>query len=84
MECRSGCGACCIAPAITRPFFGMPGGKPAGVRCVHLDDTWRCDLFGDPRRPQCCSDFQAEPDFCGNDREEAIIILGRLEELSRP
>lgn len=84
MECRSGCGACCIAPAITRPFFGMPGGKPAGVRCVHLDDTWRCGLFGDPRRPQCCSDFQAEPDFCGNDREEAIIILGRLEELSRP
>lgn len=62
----------------------MPGGKPAGVRCVHLDETWRCGLFGDPRRPQCCSDFQAEPDFCGNDREEAIIILGRLEELSRP
>ena len=84
MECRSGCGACCIAPAITRPFFGMPEGKPAGVRCVHLDETWRCGLFGDPRRPQCCSDFQAEPDFCGNDREEAIIILGRLEELSRP
>ena len=62
----------------------MPGGKPAGVRCTHLDEEWRCGLFGDPRRPVCCSDFQAEPDFCGNDREEAIIILGRLEELSRP
>ena len=84
MQCRSSCGACCIAPAITRPFFGMPGGKPAGVRCVHLDEEWRCGLFGDPRRPRCCSDFRAEPAFCGNDREEAIIILGRLEELSRP
>ena len=30
MECRLGCGACCIAPGIHEPFAGMPQGKPAG------------------------------------------------------
>ena len=35
-ECRVGCGARCIAPSIATPFFGMPEGKPAGVRCVHV------------------------------------------------
>jgi hypothetical protein len=34
MECRSGCGACCVAPSINAPLPGMPQGKPAGVRCV--------------------------------------------------
>ena len=32
MECRSSCGACCIAPSINSPIPGMPHGKPAGVR----------------------------------------------------
>ena len=35
----------------------------AGERCVHLDDNWLCGLFGDPRRPACCSQFQAEVAF---------------------
>ena len=43
MQCRSGCGACCIAPSINEPLPGMPQGKPAGVRCVHLDDEMRCE-----------------------------------------
>ena len=50
-ECRVGCGACCIAPSIETPFFGMPEGKPAGVRCVHLDEQNRCAIFGRPERP---------------------------------
>ncbi|HNV09555.1 MAG TPA: YkgJ family cysteine cluster protein, partial [Dokdonella sp.] len=29
MSCRSGCGACCIAPSISSPIPGMPNGKPA-------------------------------------------------------
>ncbi|NBX68342.1 MAG: YkgJ family cysteine cluster protein, partial [Proteobacteria bacterium] len=37
MECRIGCGACCIAPSISSPLPGMPHGKPAGVRCVNLN-----------------------------------------------
>lgn len=24
MDCRSGCGACCIAPSISSPIPGMP------------------------------------------------------------
>jgi hypothetical protein len=84
MECRSGCGACCIAPAITRPYYGMPAGKPAGVRCVHLDDALRCGLFGRPERPRCCSLFRPEPAFCGDSREEALVILEQLEAEGRP
>ena len=57
MQCRSACGACCIAPSIAQPFFGMPDGKPAGVPCVHLGSDMSCALFGDPRRPQLCRDF---------------------------
>ncbi|MDX1268302.1 MAG: YkgJ family cysteine cluster protein [Oceanisphaera sp.] len=84
MQCRSGCGACCIAPSINQPFHGMPAGKPAGVRCVHLLDDARCALFGRPERPAVCSAFQAEAAFCGASREEALQILNDLEVSSRP
>lgn len=84
MECRRGCGACCIAPSIVRPFHGMPGGKPAGVRCVHLDHNHDCLLFGDPRRPAACAAFAAEPDVCGASREQALITLHAMERDTRP
>lgn len=84
MQCRSGCGACCIAPSISRPFYGMPGGKPAGVPCVHLDEAMRCRLFGDPRRPAVCGAFQAEESVCGGSRAQALTLLGDLESLSAP
>ena len=42
LACRAGCGACCIAPSISSAIPGMPHGKPAGVRCVQLDDALRC------------------------------------------
>jgi Fe-S-cluster containining protein len=83
VNCRAGCGACCIAPAISAPFHGMPQGKPAGVRCTHLDDGLRCRLFGDPRRPKCCDAFQAERWVCGDTREEALVILAALESETR-
>ena len=84
MECRAGCGACCIVPAIHTPFFGMPNGKAKGERCVHHDSEGLCALFGDLRRPACCSQFQAEPEFCGNSREEALLLLTDLEAMSDP
>ena len=84
MQCRSGCGACCIAPSINRPFFGMPSGKPAGVRCVHLDATQACRLFDDPRRPGACAAFAPSEDTCGRSAAEAITILDRLEQASLP
>ena len=83
MQCRPGCGACCIAPSIKRPYYGMPDGKAAGEACVHLDDGMRCLLYGDPRRPACCGSFDADPMFCGRDREQALLILGELEAVTR-
>ncbi|HCW96992.1 YkgJ family cysteine cluster protein [Stutzerimonas balearica] len=80
MECRSGCGACCIAPSISSPIPGMPQGKPAGVRCAQLSAQFRCLIFGDAERPAVCSAFQAEPAICGQDREDAVRILGWLEQ----
>ena len=84
MRCREHCGACCIAPSINRPFHGMPAGKPAGVRCVHLDSELACALFGDPRRPAACAAFMPSEEVCGSSAAEAIIILDRLEQTSRP
>jgi Fe-S-cluster containining protein len=31
MDCRAGCGACCIAPSISSPIPGMPDGKLWGM-----------------------------------------------------
>jgi len=84
MECRNYCGACCIAPSISRPYHGMPEGKAAGQRCVHLDADFRCGLFGDPRRPKFCSTFKPEPDICGESREQALLILAELERFTLP
>ena len=84
MECRPNCGACCIEPAISQPFWGMPDGKPAGVRCQHLLLDERCALFGDPRRPHICRTFLPEPSLCGRDRLEALILLRDLERETAP
>jgi len=57
---------------------GMTGGKPAGVRCIHLTDDYKCLIYTDPLKPKVCDDFKAEPEFCGSDREEALRILYSL------
>ena len=82
--CRSGCGACCIAPSISSPIPGMPLGKPAGVRCVQLADDLRCMIFGQAQRPRVCSDLQPEPAMCGESSEQAMLWLTSLEALTRP
>jgi hypothetical protein len=79
MDCRSGCGACCIAPSISSPIPGMPQGKPAGVRCVQLDDANRCRLFGRPERPAVCVQLRPSAEMCGADRAQALDYLQRLE-----
>lgn len=81
MECRKGCGACCIAPSISSEIPGMNGGKPGGVRCIHLTDDFLCGIFDSPLRPAVCSGFQAEPLVCGTCRDEALRILADLEGL---
>ncbi|RMA80050.1 YkgJ family cysteine cluster protein [Umboniibacter marinipuniceus] len=83
MQCRLGCGACCIAPSINTPIPGMPNGKAANVRCANLDDDNLCQLFGSPDRPALCEQFTATPENCGQSAVEAIKILSTLEELTR-
>jgi len=57
----------------------MPGGKPAGVRCIHLREDFKCGIFTDPGRPKVCDEFKAEELICGQNRDEAMIIMTNLE-----
>ncbi|NKF22336.1 YkgJ family cysteine cluster protein [Solimonas marina] len=82
MKCRTGCGACCIAPSISSPMPGLPDGKPAGLPCPHLTPTLACALFGDPRRPQVCASLRPGPEMCGDSREYALRHLDELERLT--
>ncbi|TCO82666.1 hypothetical protein EV699_10458 [Plasticicumulans lactativorans] len=82
--CRPGCGACCIAPSISSPIPGMPHGKPAGVRCVQLDEHERCRIFGHPGRPAVCASLQPSASMCGDSRGQALRRLEELERLTRP
>jgi Fe-S-cluster containining protein len=84
MNCRPLCGACCIAPSITSPLPGMPGGKPAGVPCVNLTDDMRCAIFGRPERPGFCEGLRAAEEMCGADRRRAMEWLTTLERATRP
>lgn len=81
-SCRVGCGACCIALSISSPIPGMPEGKPAGVRCLQLDEKNLCKIYGHPERPAVCGSLRAEKEMCGDTREEALAWLARLERLT--
>jgi Fe-S-cluster containining protein len=84
MDCRIGCGACCIAPSISSPIPGMPRGKPAGVRCVQLTEDNRCKLFGSPARPRVCNELRPSEEMCGRSREDALLYLNSLEKSTKP
>ena len=62
----------------------MPGGKPAGVPCVQLDEQQRCRLFGRPERPAVCASLRPVAEMCGTTRVQAMAWLTRLEALTRP
>jgi hypothetical protein len=83
VECRAGCGACCIAPSISSPIPGMPEGKAAGERCVQLTKDYRCRLFGKPERPAVCANLQASEEMCGENAREAFRRLTKLERATR-
>lgn len=84
MQCRKGCGACCIAPSISSPIPGMPEGKLSGERCIQLDDNNLCQVFGQSSRPDACLNFQASDEFCGNSNNFALQRLTVLEHESAP
>ncbi|MBU1720723.1 MAG: YkgJ family cysteine cluster protein [Bacteroidetes bacterium] len=79
MECHPGCAACCIGLSISSPIAGMPKGKRAGERCIHLTEQNRCAIFGTPGRPQICEDFKPDPLMCGSSMTEALRIMKWLE-----
>ena len=85
MDCRPGCGACCIAPSISGPIPGLRGGfKPAGIPCIHLTDDYRCALFGKPERPAVCTSLRPTEEMCRGNRDEALAHLLVLEVMTRP
>lgn len=84
MNCRAGCGACCIAPSISPSAPALPEGKPAGVRCPHLTDAITCALFGQPSRPAVCGSLQPGAEMCGDSAAEAMATLVRWETLTAP
>ena len=84
LTCRPHCAACCIAPSISSPIPGMPLGKPAGVRCVQLDDALGCRIFGHPSRPAVCGQLQPSLEMCGDSAPAAMAWLTRLENATRP
>lgn len=84
MECRNGCGACCIAPSITSPLPGMPHGKLAGTLCMQLDAKLRCKVFDKAERPAFCAGLKPSTEMCGESRDDALVWLARLEQLTRP
>lgn len=84
MECRPNCGACCIAPSITSKIPGMEKGKPAGVRCIQLDENNMCKIFKDPKRPFVCAGLTPCKEMCKNTREEALTYLNDLEKATKP
>ncbi len=84
MDCRPGCGACCIAPSISSLIPGMPDGKPAGVRCTQLTEDNRCMLFGKPERPDVCKGLQPSDEMCGKSDTEAMRYLEHLERVTKP
>ena len=84
MQCRLGCGACCIALSISSAIPGMPKGKPAGVRCVQLSAGNACRLYGRAERPGVCTMLQPARDTCGDTAAEALALIAALELATRP
>ncbi len=84
MDCRPGCGACCIALSISSPIPGMPQGKPAGARCVQLTPENLCGVFGRPERPAVCIGLRPNPEMCGETAAEALAFLAALELATAP
>jgi len=62
----------------------MPGGKPAGVRCVQLDETLACKLFGQASRPAVCAQLRPSHDMCGVSAGAAMAWLTQLELSTQP
>lgn len=84
IECRAGCAACCIVVSINSPIPNMPNGKPAGIRCVNLDDNNLCKIHLSSQYPKFCKGLKASQEMCGDNNEFAFNYLENLEKLTNP
>jgi Fe-S-cluster containining protein len=84
MVCREGCGACCIAISISSPLPGMPEGKKAGERCIHLDENNICLIHNKPDYPLVCKNLKPSREMCGDSYDDAYNYLVNLENLTKP
>ena len=84
MDCRTDCGACCIAPSISSPIPGMPDGKPANPRGGQLAEYVMCKIFAAPLRPKVCASLQASREMCFTHRDQALTYLIKLEADTAP
>jgi hypothetical protein len=62
----------------------MPGGKPAGVRCIHLTGDNTCAIHGRDDYPPVCRNLRASEEMCAGSFDEAMAYLSQLETLTRP
>jgi hypothetical protein len=62
----------------------MPQGKPAGVRCVQLDEANACRIFGQPERPAVCGQLVPSVEMCGANASAALAWLALLEQATAP
>jgi len=83
INCRLGCGACCIAPSLSSAIPALPQRKPAGIRCMQLTTDIICKIYGKAERPDVCASYQATEEFCGSNRSEALRLLRDLEQSTR-
>ncbi|HEY9187575.1 MAG TPA: YkgJ family cysteine cluster protein [Ignavibacteria bacterium] len=84
MECHKNCAACCIVISISTPLPNMPEGKPAGIRCVNLDENNLCTIHDKPNYPDVCRNFKMTSDTCGNNADYAFKHLHEIELLTTP
>lgn len=84
MKCRIGCAACCIVVSISSPLPGMPDGKPAGVRCINLDESNACMIHDQSGYPKVCAGLQPSAEMCGVSNEHAYAYLADLERQTSP
>jgi hypothetical protein len=84
MECRKGCGACCIYISISSPLPNHPNGKPPGKMCHNLKSDLSCSLWETDQMPEICKKFKADPELCGSNFIDAKNRIKKLEELTNP
>jgi len=83
MICRPGCAVCCINISISSELPGMKDGKPAGIRCINLNEDNLCNIYNTELYPRVCSNFSPSVEMCGTTTEDARLYLETMEKLTK-